>query len=47
MPKDPSKSEQATPKRIKDARSEGKVITSQDVSSMVSMAGAVAFMMYR
>jgi len=46
MPKDPSKSEQATPKRIKDARSEGKVITSQDVSSMVSMAGAVAFMMY-
>jgi flagellar biosynthetic protein FlhB len=46
MPNDPSKTEQPTQKRIDDARGEGKVITSQDVSSLVGMVGAVGFLLY-
>lgn len=46
MPSDSSKTEQPTQKRIDDARSEGKVIASPDVTSLVSMVGAVGFLLY-
>lgn len=46
MPKDPSKSEKPTEKRIRDTRQEGKVVSSQDVSALVGMIGGVAFLLY-
>lgn len=46
MPKDPSKTEFPTQKRIDDARSEGKVISSPDVTSLVGMVGTVGFLLY-
>ena len=46
MAKDPSKTEQPTPKRIQDARSEGKVITSQDVSALVSLLGGTVLLLH-
>ncbi len=47
MAKDPSKTEAATPKRIRKARNEGNVAKSQEVSKTVSvMAGLAALMMW-
>jgi len=46
MPKDPSKTELPTQKRIDDARGEGQVMSSQDVTSLVGMVGAVGFLLY-
>jgi len=43
--KDPSKTEKATPQRVKKAREEGNVMMSGDVSSLVLMLGG-ALMMY-
>ncbi len=42
MPKDPSRTELPTPKRIEDARKEGKVLTSEEVNSLaVTIGGGV------
>lgn len=46
MPNDPSKTEQPTQKRIDDARDEGNVISSPDVTALVGMVGAVSFLLY-
>jgi len=42
--KDPSKTEQATSKRIEETRAEGKVMTSQDVSALVVTLTGVLLM---
>lgn len=41
MARDPSKTEQATPKRIRDARNKGNVAKSQEVSKAVSILGGL------
>jgi len=47
MAKDPSRTEQATPKRIRKARDEGNVAKSQEISKAVSIAaGAFALALY-
>jgi len=42
--KDPSKTEEATPKRIKKAREEGNVLSSGDVSSLALLLGGTLMM---
>ena len=39
MAKDPSKTEEATPKHIDEARSDGNVLVSQDVSAIITTVG--------
>lgn len=47
MAKDPSKTEEATPKRIKKTRSEGNVAKSQEIAKTVSIAaGTLALVLY-
>ena len=41
MARDPSKTEQATPKRIREARNKGNVAKSQEVSNAVSILGGL------
>ena len=41
MAKDPSKTEQATPKRVREAREKGNVAKSQEVSKAVSILGGL------
>lgn len=46
MPKDPSKNEKPTAKRVRDTRQKGNVISSQDVTAIVGMVGGVFFLLY-
>ena len=46
MPRDPSKSEKPTEKRIRDAREEGNVISSQDVTALFGMLGGVGLLLH-